>query len=77
MKDGGPAFPYSYEEKDPNYPPETISLPGMMLRDYFAAQAISGLAMISPAEKVAGFAYALADAMLAARCPQVREEPHD
>ena len=57
-KTGGPAFPVKqgyYEH-------------GMTLRDYFAAQALTGL--ITGAvfdERIARLAYQMADAMLAAR----------
>jgi len=83
MTDGGPAFPSSYVEKDPNYPPEQVFLPGMMLRDYFAGQALPPCVSAVIAIEAAGtplkkdapvcaaeMAYQIADAMLVARCPQ-------
>lgn len=69
MNDGGPAFPQDH----------SLSFSGMSLRDYFAGQALIGI-LANTAEKyvavygtgraqerVAGDAYLLADAMLAAR----------
>lgn len=63
--DGGNAFPYTF-----------TGLPGMTLRDYFAAKAMQGL-LASPRgtvddspmtdKLVAGNAYIVADAMLEAR----------
>jgi hypothetical protein len=41
--------------------------PGMSLRDYFAAAALTGLVVRVPAERVAALSYAAADAMIAAR----------
>lgn len=38
IKDGGPAFPYVYEHQD-----SVGRLPGMTLRDYFAAKAMQGM----------------------------------
>ena len=65
ISDGGPAFPHLHRT-------------GMTLRDYFAAKALT--TMFYPAimesirtdvdldcDRVAGFAYTMADAMLAAR----------
>jgi hypothetical protein len=50
---------------------------GMTLRDYFAAKAMQGMlaqsqgtALGSPVEAAAAYAYAMADAMLAARGQQ-------
>ena len=79
INDGGPAFPVPacVEQVDVHsiqHPP----YPGMSLRDYFAAQALAGLVSIPEwAEAAQGIeecaiyvahdAYALADAMLAAR----------
>jgi hypothetical protein len=72
IKDGGPAFPH---EQHGDY-----DKPGMSLRDYFAAQALTVVASVEAptlltrgrtAEDMAGFiarvSYLLADAMLAAR----------
>jgi hypothetical protein len=68
-----PAFPVAFKWGD-----ELSQYNGMTLRDYFAAKALT--TMFYPAimesirtnvdldcEKVAGFAYAMADAMLKAR----------
>lgn len=65
MGDGGPAFPTPGGD---DYHP----LPGMTLRDYFAAKAMQ--ALINPngepldrLTEVPEYAYEIADAMLAAR----------
>jgi hypothetical protein len=67
-----PAFPisalvYNEDGKDPT----TIIHDGMTLRDYFAAKALQGI-MVDPmmtmsADKIADWAYEMADAMLKAR----------
>ncbi|MDN7744693.1 hypothetical protein QZM78_11615 [Burkholderia multivorans] len=82
INDGGPAFPATWvNDSDLNAiapngqvcPPfSSIPLPGMSLRDYFAAKAMQGLAANPEAwdmtdEKVAEWAYNAADAMLRAR----------
>ncbi len=61
IPDGGPAFP-------PMHDPDTHAS-GMTLRDYFAAKALSNPYTFddSSSEKVAQWAYHIADAMLAAR----------
>ena len=61
---GGPAFPYRAYSGLPE--------PGMTLRDYFAAKAMQALLSQNFGgavrdEMLAGFAYAMADAMLKAR----------
>ena len=68
MSDNPSAFP-THDQTPTTDPRERILQGGMTLRDYFAGQAIVGLIMRStygqttkPAE-----AYAIADAMLAAR----------
>jgi hypothetical protein len=54
---GGPAFPIEQHDKD-----------GMTLRDYFAAQAMQGLAQkYSHEDDISRNAYKIADAMLKAR----------
>ena len=68
--DGGPAFPV-------NDPGDPAQMPGMTLRDWFAGQALAGIAQAhnsGGAEPffehkclVAQYAYAMADAMLKAR----------
>lgn len=56
---------------------QTYRCPGMTLRDYFAASIIAGLYAsdgIAPEpEKMAKDAYAIADAMIAARATQQQE----
>lgn len=61
-KDGGSAFPLSG-------PLTTSDNLGMTLRDYFAAKAMQSLVALdrTAATMVAEYAYAIADAMLAAR----------
>lgn len=85
INDGGPAFPVAADEY-------TKGFYGMSLRDYFAAAALQGLFSIEANPRVgvdmepyttrhnpmmAAHAYALADAMLAAREPQFRQAPSD
>ena len=63
MNTGGPAFPSTMTD-------DTLHVPGMTLRDYFAAKALQGL-VVSEAgltfKAVAEDAYKYADAMLAER----------
>ena len=60
MKDGGPSFP-----RDGG---ESVGNDGMALRDWFAGQAIAGIVLeTESSEKVAAWAYDLADAMLSER----------
>jgi hypothetical protein len=74
-KAGGPAFPVSIPGCGDN------GWQGMSLRDWFAGLAMQGM-VASPASQyvqwsdqtVAGYAYNLADAMLAARDPLIAEE---
>ena len=66
INDGGPAFPVD----DRFYGDARFrGSDGMTLRDYFAGQSILGLALQTDTidSNVAQWAYALADAMLAAR----------
>ena len=67
--DGGPAFPFT-TECDETKPNQILST-GMMLRDYFAATALSGLLQYSndsyDDDAIAQLAYSLADAMMEAR----------
>ena len=78
IDDGGPAFPtleqktsYKHSEQGVDY----MSLEGgMSLRDWFAGQALAGLAAIfhgtpSLADEAALRAYQTADAMIRARAP--------
>lgn len=68
--DGGPAFPHTREQV-------ATGMHGMTLRDYFAAAAMTGIVAACGHDEdgnidyvdaiVAKSAYALADAMLAAR----------
>lgn len=87
MKDGGPAFPteikiaqVTHEEREIlDEMVNTISLPGMSLRDYFAVKAMQSLIPVLKHIKndvnetkqvptaVAETAYEFADAMIAAR----------
>ena len=73
---GGPAFPGVEFIRNPAFPSQPIQngVPGMTLRDYFAAKAMQGLlaqscgsAMGSDPINGAQYAYAMADAMLKAR----------
>lgn len=76
-KDGGPAFPgieKSIYDHGPSREPSIVEepTPGMSLRDYFAAQSLGVFSAehwptTADAEHIAGIAYAIADAMLAAR----------
>lgn len=68
FKDGGPAFPVTTEHGS------VFPLPGISVRDYFAAAALQGVLMNYTTEKfglteqsVAEYAYSCADAMLIAR----------
>ena len=59
--DGGPAFPSSIVD-------DSLHVPGMTLRDYFAAKAMQGLLQYAYAHADrASVAYKVADAMLAER----------
>lgn len=76
IEDGGPAFPHGYSA-------QANSMPGMLLRDWFAGQAINGICAGLCADATNGFApsaysrvgiteaakdaYLIADAMLIAR----------
>jgi hypothetical protein len=65
LKDGGPAFPVTIQQGS------TKGLPGLTLRDYFAAAALTGL-LADPnstctVEDFAEGAYECADAMLVQR----------
>ena len=62
--DGGPAFPQDLQGRRGDDP----DMQGMSLRDWFAGQAIAGLALdTAPEAAVAEWAYTLAGAMLEAR----------
>ncbi|WP_275262439.1 hypothetical protein [Citrobacter braakii] len=85
IQGGGPAFPYQLANRSGNTmrtfgvdlpPGKTADFGGMPLRDYFAAKAMQGFiankdrpTTFHPDDD-AGYAYAIADAMLRAR-----EEP--
>ena len=62
---GGPAFPWTADRADRG------DVPGMTLRDYFAAKAMqgicAGLKSGDNVEHLPTFAYLMADAMLKAR----------
>lgn len=65
--DGGPAFPIYDHYSDGQ---QFLSVPGMTMRDYFAAKALQGLASqpgCPTYEYEAMAAYKYADAMLKAR----------
>lgn len=75
MQDGGPAFPFSFVDGETG---ARLAVPGMTLRDWFAGQALiaiqsdPGSAHAEPLRTMsfgaqARSAYAMADAMLAAR----------
>lgn len=72
---GGPAFPQSafWTESDNPYDSEDFGGRGMTLRDHFAGLAMQGLCAhpdtwgLTSAREIAGEAYELADAMIAAR----------
>ena len=59
---GGPAFPSTMTD-------DTLHVPGMTLRDYFAAKVVGALARYEeyPPDRAAKCAYEYADAMLKAR----------
>ena len=65
---GGPAFPMS-AHPDHGYGPGESVKEGMTLRDWFAGQALAGLAatIATSVDGVAVYAYGIADAMLKAR----------
>lgn len=71
INDGGPAFPHSAAWSPTG---KSVALPqnGMSLRDWFAGLALQAMATTAgfqgaPWDKLAGDAYAAADAMLRAR----------
>lgn len=75
IDNGGPAFPYS--ALAPDGPSMYADSEGMSLRDYFAAKALATISAYRT-EDVEGWeprhfashAYAIADAMIAARTPK-------
>jgi len=73
VKDGGAAFPSRKIVGGDNYnPTKEFHLPGMSLRDYFAAKAMLGEITHQGLEgreidHIAGMAYEMANAMLRAR----------
>lgn len=67
--DGGTAFPIHHSDAPGAYAQE----PGMSLRDYFAGQALVACADWDNPEEAARHSFTLADAMLAARAPDVDE----
>lgn len=76
IKDGGPAFPHKLPRQDTSgvEASDFAFFGGMTLRDYFAAKVLQGFAadtqVTAGREKAAEFAYAWADAMIAARGEQ-------
>jgi hypothetical protein len=79
MKDGGPAFPFhsDFVVASGEHQGKAMTTPGMTLRDFFAASAVSrveinppamtALAMNEAAFATAKWAYQLADALLYVR----------
>lgn len=75
INNGGPAFPIPLtddQEQEWNRSMGGVSANGMSLRDYFAAKAMQGYcardgSIDCIADDIAADAYAIADAMLAAR----------
>ena len=63
---GGAAFPIPHSDK-PGAPECEW---GMSLRDWFAGQAIAGMAGMGTPESTAAWAYHVSDAMIAARSHQ-------
>jgi hypothetical protein len=67
INDGGPAFPFREQDGEGGYQ----RFPGMSLRDYFAAAAMTGIigqsAWCGDVAPVVQAAFIIADAMLAAR----------
>lgn len=73
--DGGPAFPFcEWNTNGDGDPIPTCNYGGMTLRDYFAAKAMQGMLASGESPKsiaaTAGWAYAIADTMLAERAIQ-------
>ena len=73
--DGGPAFPRQHTVADANDHAFKQGVPGMSLRDYFAAAALTGYvanpgcnSWVEP--KIAAACYILADAMISQRGEQ-------
>lgn len=67
MNDGGPAFPFTFDDAADRC---TVVTPGMTLRDYFAAAALQGLiTSMQDGTPVftARLAYDYADAMITQR----------
>lgn len=85
---GGPAFPFTGPIDLPGAKEAEVALPGMMLRDYFAAQAMAALipgwdglagdeaveTTMGPVFRIAVSAYQLADEMLKVRLEDHRPE---
>ena len=70
MKDSGYAFPNTWVDRTIPGVSETVIFNGMLLRDYFAAAALTGYCQTSypmTCEEVAIRCYGCADAMMKAR----------
>ncbi len=69
INDGGPAFPVVASTGDPR--DGVYCREGITIRDYFAAAALQGMLgecnCVASNDRLAAYAYAAADAMLAAR----------
>lgn len=73
INDGGPAFPVDHQFVNPRATPDELKIAcGITVRDWFAGQVLAGLmsrdsTLNNAVEWVPQRAYAIADAMIAAR----------
>ena len=69
---GGAAFPGHYMTSDGKYHEYQVDVPGMTLRDYFAAQAMQSYLITEKLShrEIAERAYITADAMIAERAKE-------
>lgn len=70
MKDGGPAFPMEYTQPCADGNPLVVTEPGMTMRQYYKAAALTGLLATRATAgwatlKLATYAGEVADAMIA------------